>query len=484
MAENRSQHNNVYRGNGPHEIVNSSRPGWSEREQEPDASGSRPQQGRNSSQNRGRGRRGGRPPGGIRPPRQADATPKVPAPAHLATTGSQPRNDPLFLSALAPSPGAELRPNVGEHRIYSGVAGLNEIVNQLYTRLVAKSTGFARRVPLSALQYYAGTIVYAQLLRQVELNGFQIARNERDFVATVRELALKPPEIIRLLCAGLGNVALPNGRMLRFDMAPRGYHDDEESNTFGWFGQVGPDNHYLYRDYPNIAVYVDTIQRTLRRTANRNLPEYDDLPEGIQPEDENHDLPNENMLGYGPAQILRPDQLQFLVGNGFNAEGEFASQHDVIPYFPDLLRNVQQEIDQCKLTLNNIEDSLDGSVSQVPLVVELDDTRRLPSLKMDLEVHSPLQVNGANVVVESAFCYRVKYKVRRAVNHRNKWSVYAFNEFQAVPAAYMQTANALRDFEPPILQVGDFRTTPFQHGARVREVHEVVTVETRRDNPR
>lgn len=481
--QNSNLNQNSTRG-PPRTFSNESRPGWRDQSDQPDADTARPQSGtsRSSQQFRGRARRGGRT--GFKPPAQPGATPTVPVPVHKTAQGSTPKNDPLFLSALAPLPGAELRPNVGEHRIYSGAGGLNEIIRQLHARLVAKSPGFARRVCLSAFTYYVVTIVYAKMMRQVELNGFNIARNERDFVAMVGELKLKPPAVIRHICAGYGNVNLPNGRLCRFDMAPRVYQDDEESNTFGWFGQIGPDNHHLYRDYPNIAVAVDTIQRTIRRTANHNLPEFGDLPEGMQPEDGAHGNPNDNMIGYGPAQILRRDQLDLLYANGFNQDAEFVSLHDTIPYIPDLLRNVQEEIDQCKIILEDVPDTIDGSISQIPLVVELEDSRRATSLKVDLEVHSPLQINGANVIIESAIGYRVKYLVKRGALQRNKWCCYSFNDFQGVPAAYIATANQLRDLEPPILQVGDYRTVAYSHVARVREIHEAVTVEGRKDNPR
>lgn len=51
-----------------------------------------------------------------------------------------------------------------------------------------------------------------------------------------------------MILAGLGNTTCPNGRDLKFRMAPREYVDGEYLNVeiSGYFGQAFPPKHKLY----------------------------------------------------------------------------------------------------------------------------------------------------------------------------------------------------------------------------------------------
>jgi hypothetical protein len=90
--------------------------------------------------------------------------------------------------------------------------------------------------------------------------------------------------------------------------------------SVGWFGRVTTDTHYLYREYPCLAVYVERVmmdlnfnhrEREQRRAhaaweadedaLNDEEPDIDpeiwNLPDDMPPVEENARRPTENLLG-------------------------------------------------------------------------------------------------------------------------------------------------------------------------------------------
>lgn len=417
-------------------------------------------------------RGGGR--GGHRPPRQA-AAPGVPQPQHRVAAGSQMKNDPLFISVLNAAPGSELRPIAQAAKIFPSAAGLTELVDQMHDQFVATSPGYARRVPKVALAYYAATATYANMLKKVELNSFTTSEPERSFANSVIEMTLELPKPLQLFCEGFGNVQVPDGRLHRMDMAPRTYEEDPVSDTFGWFGRVNAETHWMYRDYPNLASYAFAISRAIIRGGNDPL-EYE-LPDAILPIDNNRGTVSRNFLGYTPIDHLRADQRTFLNEGGFTDDGTFESSNTTIPLLIDLLRAVQQELDQVKISRQKASFKVDGSLAQIPFVTELITEGVQRSLKGDLEVRSPCDVLGAYVIMSSAFAYRTHYRADNGNRARNKWSVFTFVNYRDVPIAWRNSANALRALESPYLQQIEMRAVSYLHVPRTRMILEATLAE-------
>nr|AXA52550.1 putative RdRp [Linepithema humile partiti-like virus 1] len=408
-----------------------------------------------------------------RPPRQLDAKPQVPKPAFLSTTATPIKNDPLYMSALVPHPGAELRPTSSSKHIQSSAIGITDVSTQIYQELVANSTGFARRVPSSAFQCYAATLVFAAMLKKHESNGFNLKTAEREFSNSVIDAKLKPPTMLTSYMDGFGNTTLPSGRELIFRMLPRNYVEDETTGTIGWFGKVDPQTHYMYMEYPNLAVYMYRITQDIRYTANRDLDPDWNLPGDIAPAEAlNAGLPNVNLLGYHSAEALKPEQVRFLRESGMTANGDFVSDNDVIPVNLGLLLAVQNEIDAVtKAVSTKLPNyAIDGSQAQIPLVHPLHTKDRRLEKHQDLELTSPVQINGALVVIDGGFVYRMRHHITEQVRETNNWSIYNFTHFTGVPPTWRNTANTIRSDEDELLQVAEFRTVPHNLKARIHDI--------------
>lgn len=58
-----------------------------------------------------------------------------------------------------------------------------------------------------------------------------------------------------------------------FSLKERNYLESERE-LVGWFGQVTPQTHYLYRNYPCLAVFARSVMQCIRFT---NEPDNNDL---------------------------------------------------------------------------------------------------------------------------------------------------------------------------------------------------------------
>lgn len=417
-------------------------------------------------------RTGGRRRVGGRPPRQANASRAVPKPQFLSTTATPVKNDPLFLSALVPHPGAELRPTSQIKYIQSGAVGLPEVTRQSYQDLVASTPGFARRVPPAAYEYYTAAITLGAMLKKQEFSGFRVITSEREYTSTITELNLRPPSLITTYVEGFGSTTLPNGRDLRFRMLEREYVEDPDTNTIGWYGRVSVGTHYLYAHYPCLAVYAQRIEEDMLRTQDHGRDPDWNLPDAIRPEEANAGLPTANLLGYSPSEIYKPEQLRFMREGGISNDGSFDSDNIQIPLCVPLLIAVQNELDAVKSeTLKPLHYEAEGSQAQIPLLrPSIPRDARIERLQ-DLEMTAAVQITGALVVIEGGFAYRIKHALddsRRG--QRNNWCVYDFGAYEHVPLAWRNTANMLLDDEAPILHEEEYRTVAHSIIARDRDI--------------
>ena len=105
---------------------------------------------------------------------------------------------------------------------------------------------------------------------------------------------------------------------------PRQY--EEADGSIGRFGQVNERTHWLYANYPCLAVYIQRIDADWAYTMDPNFDPAWDLPESIQPDEDDAGLPTPNLLGYGLAKRLTPIQIQWLQEAGYNGE-ELGTEH-------------------------------------------------------------------------------------------------------------------------------------------------------------
>lgn len=254
------------------------------------------QQNFQSSQNSNRGgNRAPRQRGGSRnsivKPSQEKVIDSVPKPQHLSKAPSEEKNDPLYAEAFFTDESQALAPEPDLKEIHSGVGGLETLVRSVHGYCISNSTGYAKRVPESVLNYYFSVYAYARMLDVQQSNFRGLTFDEKEFLAKVKEFENEIPKSLAIMLAGIGNTTCPNGRDLKFRMANRTYAEGEYLGLIipGYFGQAGPHTQSIYKDYPCIAVAMQRIIADLGGDVNR------DLPDDIRPDDPNAVHPNEKM---------------------------------------------------------------------------------------------------------------------------------------------------------------------------------------------
>lgn len=193
--------------------------------------------------------------------------------------------------------------------IHTGIGGLEALARIVHGYCVSNSTGYAKRVPESAINYYFSVYTYARMLdvQQSIFRGLKF--DEQEFLAKVKEFENEIPKSLAIALAGLGNTTCPNGRDLKFRTRNRNYIEGDIVIP-GYFGQAGPETQAIYKDYPCIAVAMQRILADLGGAVDW------DLPEGVRPDDPNATHPNENLLGYRQSVPLSAEQQGFLTRCG------------------------------------------------------------------------------------------------------------------------------------------------------------------------
>lgn len=146
--------------------------------------------------------------------------------------------------------------------------------------------------------------------------------------------------------SGFGNIVNNDGREFKCSFRPFEAIQSAIDESSGWFGRVDADTHYLYMEYPCLAVFMSRIQNDLAVTIDPENNNVDwDLPGDIAPLEEDSGHPTQNLLGYHSSVVLHRDQRTFLNESGMDDEGVFFSNNNSLPLFLDLLINIQTELD-------------------------------------------------------------------------------------------------------------------------------------------
>lgn len=187
----------------------------------------------------------------------------------------------------------------------------------------------------------------------------------------------------------------------------------------------------------------------ITRTTNRDLPDVWQLPDDIRPEDQDAGFPTQNLLGYGPASVLTPIQIQWLVEAGFNEAGDYVLEMRDMPLMLTLLVAVQTELSgtRCKLVPLTAEET--GSTAQSVTVTTppggIAPVREARTLMVSIY---GIEVSGPVVVASKSLRYLHKHVVDDDVN---SWSVYEWDGFSNVPDEWKDTANTLYDLTGGLL---------------------------------
>ncbi|CAH0561760.1 unnamed protein product [Brassicogethes aeneus] len=222
---------------------------------------------------RGRGRTGGnrsKKTPVSQPLQKATAPPPSgpPAPTRLSKASSTPKNDPIYHEALMPEPGQEGRPLADTLKNFP-----------------------------SFKAYYVACHALARMYKIKDKNGIVLTFNERSYMDSVYGLHGSLPQLISTYLSGFGNITSESGREYKCSFRRLEYVPGPDHMHGGWFGQIDQDNHFMYMEYPCLAVFAERIIRDYGFTVHQDARDWD-LPDGIRPDaDWNAGLPTPNLLG-------------------------------------------------------------------------------------------------------------------------------------------------------------------------------------------
>jgi hypothetical protein len=388
---------------------------------------------------------------------------------HLATTSTPERNDPLWVDECVP--GYDLAPTPVYKKIETGCEHLPEIIDTSYTSISAASGPFVRKVAHSVFSYYCAVAVWARLLFLQRENGLMLVEGEERFIDQVLSLNLRIPVLLAHYLSGIGNTRTPRGRDLRFQL-----HDDrpytEAGGVLGWFGRISSETQFLYQNYPCLGVF-----------AHRILVEFSDpapvvwqLPEAIKPL-ENQGGPTTALIGYRPRVRVSDHQRHFNEGTGFN-QLRFASSNPILPLNVPLLAGVLAELNSINgAAFDSMPITVVGSVGQLGYIAYDHELRE----GRDSAIYeAPLKLEGNITFSAAAFGYRVMHEVEavlEGVDDPDDDTIYVAHAPWVIwqfPGGfrldYVREGNALREVEPTLTRICEFRTTSFLVRSRLEEL--------------
>lgn len=332
-----------------------------------------------------------------------------------------------------------------KHEIFPGCYQLPYLIEQMYVEIEKEHPVFASLVSQSAFAYYCATVVYDRILQLRALNYDTLTDDEKRFRKQMKALGLKVPALLQCYIAGMGNISIFNGHCHEkfvFRTHPIKYLTSED-RSMGWFGRIGPQTHFLYQKYPCLSVFAKRIIEELRWKEGDDVSW--NLPEDIAPEDPNAGVPSENLLGYGPIQMMTDRQKGFLKRCSV-VETRFPTSNDSFCLSLTLLKEIKKELvaeKPLKLCSAFIHRGV-GSVAQLPyhklsiFPPPTNDDSDLQNIEVDgpFRQYSKYRFPNALHVAALRFQYQLKCTVDEKLNI---WSVYDFNGFKNVPEAWRET---------------------------------------------
>ncbi|XP_031849418.2 uncharacterized protein LOC143174139 isoform X2 [Nomia melanderi] len=368
----------------------------------------------------------------------------------------EPEDDPLYIDALPLLPDTKcVMPIPPELVHFPGFYALPDITESTY-EMLAGQTSFAQMVPESAFVYYVAVLAYARLLKTLYISGEPITHEETDFIRKVYCRRFQPPTIISLYLKGFGNTTLETGQEMRIRAKRRQYLKSTADGSVGWFGQVGPNTHYLYAAYPCLAVYLRRIQFDLQYTNNEELSSAWDLPDDMVPNDIKRGMPTRSLLGYREARKLTTHQAEWLSRCGVSDDNDDLNANPAIPFISGLMSGIQMILNGSKVKLEPLPDGEEGSLVQAVTTTQFEpNVPQHDSKKLQFEATYASRIDGTLVVMAKTMRYMQQFK------EDSNWSIYDWGGLSNVPSNWTSTCNTLYDSTTTKIKDYSFRTHSF-----------------------
>lgn len=391
-------------------------------------------------------------------------------PMYLSKTPSKEQNDPLYREAWFSDPGTELSPAAEELHIYPGCEALPVIVDAVHKETLASKQGFAKRVSHSAFAYYCAVLTYSRLLQLYRDNQNSITYEEGRFIQEVDDGHYLVPSLLSVYLSGFGNTSVPSGRELKFSLRrPAIDAVREAGGVTGWFGQVDENTHYLYKHYPCLAVFAKRIQHDLGLPVDGGQGPHANqdwnLPVEVRCEAPRCGLPTENLLGWRRSERLSHEKRDFFHSARITVD-EFPSINLDVCFNMDLMHAISTELSVVeRLNFLPVVPVPTGSQGQTVFDI-FNRAGNIVEVRQQAVSNSLTRTLGPTTFIGGSFCYRTMHFVDEG---RKVWSIYSFNNFDAVPELWTDTINTLHEDEPPEINTNRFRTRNFFVFDRIKD---------------
>lgn len=203
-------------------------------------------------------------------------------------------------------------------------SGFIDQVERSYEMMRGIDPRLDRRMPFSMYQHSMCTILNSQLIDIAQENGERKMGTGKCQDLLPEDLCV--PENLYHFIANIGNTTTVNGEEIRFNLpdvaVPRPQADDIPA---GSFGPLNAENHNVYECYISPLV---TMNRVLNSRRAPNAPEIPPLPPVMIPPG---GIPTENLLGFGPPDILHQEARQRIEGFDFPEGDSEAARLRICP---------------------------------------------------------------------------------------------------------------------------------------------------------
>lgn len=251
----------------------------------------------------------------------------------------------------------------------------------------------ASQISFSMYQYFCVILLWDRLIEIQSHNYSKIGIGVPFTAQRIIKQTLVPYEIAAYL-EGVGNFVDHIGREHYLQLFRQLSTKVQIQDAKGTFGRVTGESHLAYETTPAPIVCLCRILADLRRTQGIMTTWDWDLPEKIRCKEQNCGRPTANLLGWGPAELLRPEHASILQSCNFNSTTNNSSVFGVknyynIPINEKLLNYVARVIYIAKIPKANYVGATLGSLAQAAF------TKRLP-LGPDDNYSRHIRVNTKN----------------------------------------------------------------------------------------
>lgn len=203
-------------------------------------------------------------------------------------------------------------------------SGFIDQVERSYETMRGIDPRLDRRLPFSMFQHSMCTILNCYLMDLAQGNGERKMGTGKCQDLLPEDLCI--PDNLYHYLANIGNTTTVNGEEIKINIpdiaVPQPQVDDIPA---GSFGVLTPENHNVYECYISPLV---TMNRVLNSRRPQGAAEVPPLPAMMIPAGA---LPTENLLGYGPPDILQMEARQRIEGFEFPEGDSDAARLRVCP---------------------------------------------------------------------------------------------------------------------------------------------------------